>query len=205
MENSQASSENPGSSRVSGNPGEINVLPRIFRFLALSLNYPTADWLNNDYCAALHSMLEGLGWHGDIREIDALIQADPDIIETLQVEHTRLFINAVPHVIAPPYGSVYMPGEGTLMNKSTELVRQFYRQRGFDLAPGNEIADHLGYELEFLGLLSESGEPADEDLFLQRFFRPWFGIFHDLVIEGADHHFYRVVVRLIDFFTKEEE
>ncbi len=205
MEDSHASAENTGGSQVSENPAEINLLPRIFRFLTLSMRYPAPDWLNNDYCAALHSMLEGLGWHGDIRELDDLIQADPDIIETLQVEHTRLFINAVPHVIAPPYGSVYIQGEGTIMNKSTELVRKFYRQRGFDLAPGNEIADHLGNELEFLGLLAESGEPADEDLFLQRFFRPWFGSFHDRVIEGADHHFYRVVVRLIDFFTKEEE
>ena len=90
------------------------------------------------------------------------------------------------------------------MNRSTEQVREFYRQRGFDLAPGNEIADHLVYELEFLGLLTGSEEPAEEEIFLQRFFRPWFGKFHDCVIEGADHHFYRMVVRLIDFFTKEE-
>ena len=205
MENSQASPENSGSSQVSENPEENNVLPGIFRFLALSMSYPAADWLNNDYCAALRSMLEGLDWHGDIRELDDLMQGDPDVIETLQVEHTRLFINAVPHVIAPPYGSVYMHGEGTIMSKSTEQVRGFYRQRGFDLAPGKEIPDHLVYELEFLGLLAESGDPADEELFLQRFFRPWFGKFHDQVIEGADHHFYRVVVRLIDFFTKEDE
>jgi TorA maturation chaperone TorD len=196
--------ENSARSQVSGNPGENNVLPGIFRFLALSLSYPAPDWLNNDYCTALHSMLKGLGWHGDIRELDDLMQEDPDIIETLQVEHTRLFINAVPHVIAPPYGSVYMRGEGTIMNKSTERVREFYRQQGFDLAPGKEIADHLVYELEFLGLLAESGDPAEEGLFLQRFFRPWFEKFRDRVIEGADHHFYRVQVRLIDFFTKEE-
>ncbi len=205
MVNSQASSENTGDSQVIGNPEGIKVLPDIFRFLALSMHYPSADWLNNDYCAALRSMLEGLGWHGDIRELDDLMQADPDIIETLQVEHTRLFINGVPHVIAPPYGSVYMQGEGTIMNKSTERVREFYRQQGFDLAPGKEIADHLVYELEFLGLLAESGDQAEEELFLQRFFRPWFGKFHDQVIEGADHHFYRVMVRLIDFFTKEDE
>lgn len=200
MQNSQASSENSTNLQESEN----NVLPGIFRFLARSLSYPGADWLNNDYFTALRSMLAGLGWHGDIRELDDIIQEDPDILETLQVEHTRLFINAVPHVVAPPYGSVHMPGEGTMMSKSTEQVRDFYRQRGFDLAPGKEIADHLVYELEFLALLAESGDPADEELFLQRFFRPWFGKFQDQVIEGADHPFYRIMVRLIDFFTKEE-
>ena len=204
MQNSQALSKNSASSQMSENAGENNVLPGIFRFLARSLSYPDADWLNNDYFAALRSMLAELGWHGDIGELDDLIREDPDILETLQIEHTRLFINAVPHVVAPPYGSIYMTGEGTMMSKSTEQVRDFYRQRGFDLAPGKEIADHLVYELEFLALLAESGDLADEELFLQRFFRPWFGKFQDQVIEGADHPFYRIMVRLIDFFTKEE-
>lgn len=204
MENSQTPLAGTESFQASSSPGEINVLSDVFRFLALSMRYPDADWFNTDYVTSLHSLLEGLDWHEDIRELDDLMPGAPDIIETLQVEHTRLFINAAPHVIAPPYGSVYMQGEGTLMNKSTERVRDFYRQRGFDLADANEIADHLVYELDFLSLLAESGKPAEEELFLEKFFRPWFGKFHDRVIEGADHHFYRVQVKLIDFFTKEE-
>ena len=204
MENSQTSLENTASLQVGENPKGINVLSDIFRFLALSMRYPNAELFDEDYFAALRSLLEEMGRQDDIHQLDSLMANDPDFIETLQIEHTRPFINGVPHVIAPPYGSVYMQGEGTLMNKSTERVREFYRQRGFDLASDKEIADHLVYELEFLGLLAESGEPADEELFLQKFFHPWFRKFHVLVIEGADHHFYRMVVELIDFFTKEE-
>lgn len=180
-------------------------LSDIYNFLSSSMRYPTADWLNEDYFTALYALLEGLAWYSDKATLIQAVGSDPDPLETIQVEHTRLFINAAPHVVAPPYGSVFMQGEGTIMNRSTELVRGFYRQRGFDLASDNEIADHLVYELEFLALLAGSEEPADEELFLQKFFRPWFGKFHDRVIEGADHHFYRVLVRLVDFFTKEEE
>ena len=190
----------PGEAPVNEQPG----MEDIYRFLSSSMRYPAADWLNEDYFSALYTLLEGLAWHSDHDALRQAVSNDPDPLETIQVEHTRLFINAAPHVIAPPYGSVYMPGEGTLMNKSTERVRDFYRQRGFDLADANEIADHLVYELDFLSLLAESGKPEDEELFLEKCFRPWFGKFHDRVIEGADHQFYRVVVRLIDFFTKEE-
>ena len=204
MENSQVTSENPGLLQANAKSEATNVLSDIFRFLALSMRYPSAELFDEDYFAALQSLLEGINWHDDIRQLDSLIADDDDFIESLQVEHTRLFINAAPHVIAPPYGSVYMRGEGTIMNRSTEKIRSFYRQHGFDLAPGNEIAYHIIYELDFLSLLAEAGNQAEEELFLQRFFRPWFGKFHDLVIKGADHHFYRVVVRLIDFFTKEE-
>lgn len=189
-----------GEAPVNEQPG----MEDIYRFLSSSMRYPATDWLNEDYFAALYTLLAGLTWHSDHDDLRQAVSNDPDPLETIQVEHTRLFINAAPHVIAPPYGSVYMQGEGTLMNKSTERVRDFYRQRGFDLADGNEIADHLIYELEFLGLLAESGKPEDEELFLEKCFRPWFGKFHDRVIEGADHQFYRVMVRLIDFFTKEE-
>ncbi|MEN8142527.1 MAG: molecular chaperone TorD family protein [Thermodesulfobacteriota bacterium] len=205
MENSQAPSVNSSCVEMADVSGPTGVLSDIFRFLALSLRYPAAELFDEDYFAALRSLLEGVGWHEDISELDDLIAGDSDIIETLQVEYTRLFINAAPHVIAPPYGSVYMKGEGTIMNRSTERVRDFYRQHGFDLAAGNEIADHITYELDFLSLLAESeNREGEEELFLGKFFRPWFGKFHNQVIEGADHHFYRVVVRLIDFFTKEE-
>ncbi|MBU0484820.1 MAG: molecular chaperone TorD family protein [Proteobacteria bacterium] len=198
-------SGNIGKPQCSGNIAGIKELSDIYRFLALSMRYPTTDWLNKDYFAALYVLLEGLGWHGDIYTLKDPLLRVADIIETLQIEYTRLFINAVPHVIAPPYGSVYVPGEGTVMNRSTELIRAFYRQHGFELAPGTEIADHIVCELEFLSLLAESGKSADEEIFLHEFFRSSFVKFHNRVIEGADHHFYRVVIRLIDFFTKEED
>jgi TorA maturation chaperone TorD len=98
-----------------------------------------------------------------------------------------------------------MPGEGTIMTKSTEMVREFYRRRNFDLAPGCEVADHIIYELEFLGLLAESEESTDAEIFLEQFFRPWFGSFQTRVINGANHKFYIILVGLIDFFTREEK
>lgn len=204
MEISSPPAVTPANPPIAAVPGPPTFLPEIFRFLALSMRYPDAAIFAEDYFAALRALLEGLNWEADIRQLDRLRAADVAFIETLQIEYTRLFINAVPHVIAPPYGSVYMDGEGALMSRSTEQIRNFYRERGFELAPGTEIADHLVCELDFLSLLAETARAADEELFLQKFFRPGFEKFQARVMAGADHHFYRVVVRLIDFFTKEE-
>ena len=68
-----------------------------------------------------------------------------------------------------------------------------------------DLPDHLVHELEFLALLAEEQDHAGEEEFLQKLFRPWFRKFHIRVTDGAHHPFYRVVVQLIDFFTKEED
>lgn len=179
-------------------------LAGIYRFLAASMRYPAPDWLNEEYFTALYALLEGLAWPSDLNALQQAVGSDPDLLETLQVEHTRLFINGVPVAVAPPYGSVHVRGEGSLMGRSTERTRAFYRERGFDLASDHEIADYLGHELEFLALLAGSAQDEDEELFLAKYFRPWFAVFHGRVSEGCEHPFYRVVVRLIDFFTREE-
>jgi len=184
---------------------EQSLLAKIYNFLARSMRYPDQDWLNDAYLEWLFGLLKELSWSDDLQELRGFVEREPDLLEALQVEHTRLFINAAPQVVAPPYGSVYMRGEGTLMALSTEKTRDFYRRHGFDLASDQEIADHLVCELEFLGMLAEAEKVEDEEVFLRKHFRPWFTIFLSKVNEGADLPFYRIMVKLIDFFTKEDE
>ncbi|MDH5298383.1 MAG: molecular chaperone TorD family protein [Desulfobulbaceae bacterium] len=177
----------------------------IYRFLALSMHYPDPAWLNDEYFSLLSLFLDELGWQEERAAIEPLMTGTADALEALQVEHTRLFINAVPHVLAPPYGSIYLDSSGVFYGVSAEKTRSFYREKGCDLAVADDIPDSLVSELQFLAFLLQHGQEADEQLFLRQLFRPWFTRFRERVQQEARHPFYGVVVRMIDFFTMEDE
>ncbi|NTV13362.1 MAG: hypothetical protein HGA96_05450 [Desulfobulbaceae bacterium] len=177
----------------------------VYRFLAGALAYPEKRWMRQGYPAALVEFLAAMGWEEEVAELAGLPVDSEQLLFALQLEHTRLFINAVPQAVAPPYGSVYLPDGGTLNTAFTAGTRDSYRRHGFDLAAGNALADYLPLELEFLAHLHEAGEKGAIGDFLQGCFFPWFGEFRRRVQLGAELPYYRVLVELIDFLTKEEE
>ena len=67
------------------------------------------------------------------------------------------------------------------------------------------IRSYYVHELEFLSHLAAEGDQAGEQEFLEQLFRTWFPAFRDRVLQEARHSYYRMVINLIDFFTKEEE
>lgn len=175
----------------------------IYRFCAQSMYYPEAAWLTDDYLKKLDGFLDALGGE---EERAALLEACPggrNCLEDLQIDYTRLFINGIPHTVAPPYGSVYL--DRTLRGRYSDEVLAFYRSLGYSFHKEGELPDHIVYQLEFLSFLAEDRNGEGEEEFLRRFFLPWFGIFADRVKEQAHHPFYRIIVTIIDFFTKEEE
>lgn len=176
----------------------------IYRFLAQSMQYPTLDWMQEDYFFVFDTFLAELGWDTEALEVRQALAERQNWIEPLQVEYTHLFINAIPTVIAPPYGSVYLSADGMLYGPSAEKTKLFYREHGFELAGKADIPDHISLEFEFLALLAEEGKSREEELFLQKHFRPWFPRFKARVFPEVRHPFYRVLVKLIDFFTREE-
>lgn len=179
-------------------------MAEIYRFLAQSMRYPTADWMQADYFSVFDTFLNELGWDAEAQAFRQSISAGVDWLEPLQMEHTRLFVNAIPTVVAPPYGSVYLSADGMLYGPSAEKTKRYYQEQGFDLAGEADIPDHISHELEFLALLAAEGKRAEEERFLAQHFRPWFPRFQARVVQESRHPFYRVLVNLIDFFTREE-
>ncbi|MFH1019781.1 MAG: molecular chaperone TorD family protein [Pseudomonadota bacterium] len=179
-------------------------MAEIYRFLAHSMQYPSPDWMQADYFSVLDTFLAELGWDAEAQALRQSISESTDWLEPLQVEHTRLFVNAIPSVIAPPYGSVYLSADGMLYGPSAEKVKAFYREQGFALVGEADIPDHISFELEFLALLAEEGKSNEAEFFLSHHFRPWFPKFQARVVQEVRHPFYRVLVNLIDFFTREE-
>ena len=180
-------------------------LADVYVFLALTMRYPDTSFLAEDFLDVFEELLDSFDMLSEQEEIRTCRQQDSNLVDTLQVEYTRLFINAIPHIVVPPYGSFYLDGDHTLQGKSTRRARDFYRQYGYDIADTSEPADHIRFELEFLAALTRDNELEAEEQFLKTIFRPWFSSFYKRVLDDKGHPFYQVSLKLIDIFTKEEQ
>lgn len=177
---------------------ESEQLSQVFSFLAQATRYPEAEWFNSDFLAVLHSFLDQLQVDAD--EFTIPVDISDQFLEDVQVDYTRLFINGYPKVIAPPYGSMYI--DGSLNDTTADVTRKFYRENGFDTTT-IEFPDHLTTELEFISLVyKEDIDKAEE--FIEKLFVPWFVIFRDIVLAEAKTGYVKIVIELIDFFTKKE-
>lgn len=110
---------------------------------------------------------------GEIKDIDHIL---------LENEYVRLFINAMPEVPCPPYGSVYL--EGSVMGESTLKVAAIYRKYG---VASEEPADHIAVESEFLawlhGRVATDGDARQDFIYLLGHLRQWTGPFFTKVAE----------------------
>ncbi len=173
-------------------------LAEIYRFLAQTMRYPEASWFNDDFLSVFKELLVQLQWQDHVNGLPATIT--DDILEEIQVDYTRLFINGVPHVIAPPYASVYI--DGTLNSTTADKTREYFRKKGFDITT-QEFPDHIVTELDFMALMEDEQEGSSDE-FVRVYFRPWFDKFRDLVVKEAEANYIRSAVEVIDFFTNNE-
>ena len=176
----------------------------LYSFLAQSFRYPEQAWLCESYFDLLESIVQNFDIDNDALGLRQSYCVNPVGLEMLQVEYTRLFINATPTVIAPPYSSVYLDQEGNLYGPSAVWVKRFYQQHGFDLAGEGDLPDHLVLELDFLALLLNEGLDDEAEQFLREHFRKWFPLFRERVLSGSTNTFYSTLLSLVDFFTREE-
>lgn len=139
-------------------------------------------------------------------------------IEELLLDYTRLFLGPS-HILAKPYGSVWLDGEKTVMGDSTMAVLELYREGGFDIDEAFlELPDHVAVELEFLYLLifreneaRASGDTAHlaatADLkkrFLDQHLGRWITPFATAVRQNAELDFYRQLADLTELFVRME-
>ncbi len=132
--------------------------------------------------AVLDSRSDG----GGHRPIAGTIDTD---LQALQNAYVRLFINALPEVPCPPYGSYYL--EGVLMGEITIRLARMYGEYGFKL---KEMADHIAVELEFLALLTVLLKQNDvvrkDHQFLLTHLQQWTPEFFDRVEQRDPTGFY---------------
>ena len=181
----------------------LKALAGLYRFCAQSMKFPEMNWFTRDYLECLYQLLENIGGLEQKRELEQAFSPPTLPLEELQIEYTRLFINGSQHVLAPPYASVYF--DKSLQGQSTEKILSFYVSKGFLMREGSDLPDHIIHQLEFLALLVQTGDQRSEAQFLSLFFLPWFQMFFPRVVHESQHPFYRIIVQIIDYFTKEED
>ena len=170
-------------------------LSDVYAFLAQSMRYPEKDYFNDQYIQTLKKFLIDLDLSEQATQFPDEISAQ--YLEDVQVDYTKLFINGIPSVLAPPYASVYI--DGSLNNKSADSVRAYYQKYEVDIED-DEFADYIVSELDFLAYLVAEEKDCEE--FLRHYFRPWFTQFRDDVLYHAESHYIKTIVELIDSFTR---
>jgi len=138
--------------------------------------------------------------------------------EALLLDYTRLFLGPN-HIVAKPYGSVWLEGGNTVMGESTMAVMKLYEEGGFDMDEAfREAPDHISVELEFLYLLiyreneahrngqrdAQAAKAALRKRFLEEHLGRWAGPFTAAVRAGAQSSYYRQLGDLTDRFIKLE-
>ncbi|TAK68018.1 MAG: hypothetical protein EPO19_09190 [Betaproteobacteria bacterium] len=138
--------------------------------------------------------------------------------DVLLLDYTRLFLGPN-HIVAKPYGSVWLEGQNSVMGNSTMAVLKLYEEGGFGMsAEFREAPDHIAAELEFLYLLiyreneaARNGEPGAlrekaelRRRFLDEHLGRWVGPFTAAVRAGAQSSYYRELAELTDRFVSLE-
>jgi TorA maturation chaperone TorD len=134
--------------------------------------------------------------------------------EYLKVDHAKLFVGPF-ELQAPPYGSVYLDSQKSVMGDTTMQVLEMYQEAGLSLSDAlKEPPDHIAVELEFMYYLcgKEIGafEPGDPDEaypfmrmqyeFHNRYLSPWIGPFCESIRENTENRFYRALADCLETF-----
>lgn len=177
-----------------------------------TLEYLEAGGLEEleELCASLRVPAGGVVEDLRVRlEADGVARAE--FLLDLQRDYTRLFINAFPKMVAPPYSSVYLDGKGKVWGESTSWVNRLYREAGLEIAEEfHNIPDHVAAELGFAAYLlcGAEGEEAPEStiyrkLVLEHLTR-WLPAFLRRVKEGARQPLYALAADLAQRLVEEE-
>lgn len=176
-----------------------------YRFLAACFYQPTKDTLGKaEFFPALIEDLKNACPNAAPFAEQMQNAFNSQSEEQLTIEYARLFVGPF-ELVAPPYGSVYLDGERTVMGPSTQATIEFYESEGLAKhADFSELPDHIAVELEFMYyLIYRQVEALDNDdteryqeyrqkkeLFLNTFIGKWAPVFCNTMKEGTKNPFY---------------
>ncbi|MGI6450518.1 MAG: TorD/DmsD family molecular chaperone [Desulfitobacteriia bacterium] len=122
-------------------------------------------------------------------------------------------------LLAPPWESVYLSEEKLMFEVQTFEVRQFYRKHGLEIGNfGKEPDDHIGLELQFMGVLAAKSLSfwqeqriaefklliADQQVFLQTHLLKWVDQFAQKVQRGSTTAFYKGLALFLPWYLEND-
>lgn len=143
-----------------------------------------------------------------------------EIIQFLQVEFTRLFINtAYESLLAPPYESYYQNERSLLMSAPiiTEL-EYLFQITGLEFAGRDLSPDHIAVEMEYMSYLVEEEQKYRNnndnsnlsiilDLqkhFIDKHLKLWTISFFEKTSQHSNYHFYKKLSQIGQEFIQTE-
>ncbi len=197
----------------------------VYRFLARCFSYPDTELirlLDGDSLAEILDSWSTLGLDAskEMMEITSWLESagSEAALDEMQIEYTRLFVNAYPRIAAPPYSSVYLDKDRQVWGPSTAQAGRFYEEAG--LSPSEDFADipdHISAELEFISYLileqqklQPEGNAAGRDTveiegrFLADHFLKWVPQFLNQVVDSTENTFYGTIAHLALRFVELE-
>ena len=173
-----------------------------YKFFSLMFLYPSRERFEK--AEMVVKDLAELGY--DSSEVEKKIREVKDF-KKLQVEYTRLFINAFPHVPCAPYESFFkfkrLSDPSILMS-----LKSFYNKLGYDAE--SEATDHISTELEFMYLvLAYDSLSGEEKLRLQfdffsKHLSTWVMDFVKCVKSNSKEEIYLILSKKLEEFMREE-
>ncbi len=129
---------------------------------------------------------------------------EENLLEELQVEYTRLFINTFPTLPAPLYKSYYEDNE--LLGHSIGKLIDTYEKYGFEVSKDQyELPDNLALLLEFVFRLNEiNSTEKEQSNFIEEFILSWTKQLEQKIIENAEIEFYKFLIISLNSFLKED-
>ena len=198
----------------------------IYRLLSRCFSYPDRELLDLFDSARVGEYLDSwrcLGFNASegIAEVTGWLKEFPThqaVLDELEKEYTRLFVNAFPRVPAPPYSSVYLDKYGRVWGQSTAQAARLYEAAGLSIARDfHDIPDHIAAEMEFVSYLIMEQQKGKQDAFIpfqelasieRRFLTDhllrWTPAFFSRVVECSRLTFYHVTASLSRQFVEEE-
>lgn len=135
-------------------------------------------------------------------------------LQTLLVDHTRLFIGPT-QPVAMPYASFWLTDDQSQRHDATMAILDMYADGGFDVSDElRELPDHIAVELEFLyqliyaGNAQARGEAAADAALYRRFVVDHLGVwipkFAAAMDAGAETAFYKELAGITASFVRLE-
>jgi TorA maturation chaperone TorD len=138
--------------------------------------------------------------------LDAFVSALPEFgpvdVEAIGQDYLRLFVG-LGTPLAPPWESAWASDARLLFQRETLDVRYWYRSAGLEIAAlHHEPDDHIGLELEYVGLMLERADAESAAAFTRAHPLAWAKRWCQAVRENANDRFYPALageaVRLFD-------
>lgn len=167
-----------------------------FHFLSQSFSYPEKNTIQHN-----RTTLCLLAADTGIDPIPPELMQEI-LLQDLQTEYVRLFINAVNGAVAHPYASVYVHDAGILCQQGHDDALAYYSRAEMEPLATDESPDHIAYELAFVGILLDKGSDKLLDSFVTKHLMTWFPNFLQTLLKAKPHPFYSVLGQVTNLCLK---